>query len=90
MVGKSDDITGQAIFAFVILKAGHEPSDALALQLREHVACEIGPIARPKYLLLTPDLRKCDGRRGAGHPGGCQRRLRYSRIERQEAGRRRT
>ena len=58
VVGKSDEISGQAIFAFVILRAGHEPSDALALQLREHVAYVIGPIARPKYLLFTPDLPK--------------------------------
>ncbi len=58
VVGKSDEVTGQAIFAFVILRAGHEPSDALALQLREHVAYVIGPIARPRYLLFTPDLPK--------------------------------
>ncbi len=58
VVGKSDEVSGQAIFAFVILKAGQEPSDALALQLREHVAYVIGPIARPKYLLFTPDLPK--------------------------------
>jgi acetyl-CoA synthetase len=58
VVGKRDEISGQAIFAFVILKAGVEPSDALALQLREHVAYVIGPIARPKHLLFTPDLPK--------------------------------
>ncbi len=58
VVGKSDDVTGQAIFAFVILRAGQEPSDALAVQLREHVAYVIGPIARPKYLMFTPDLPK--------------------------------
>jgi acetyl-CoA synthetase len=58
VVGKTDEISGQAIFAFVTLRAGQEPSDALALQLREHVAYVIGPIARPKYLLYTPDLPK--------------------------------
>jgi len=58
VVGKSDEISGQAIFAFVILRGGQEPSDALALQLREHVAYVIGPIARPRYLLFTPDLPK--------------------------------
>jgi acetyl-CoA synthetase len=58
VVGKSDEVTGQAIFAFVILKSGQEPSDALAVQLREHVAYVIGPIARPRYLLFTPDLPK--------------------------------
>ena len=51
-------MTGQAIFAFVILKSGQEPTDALAVQLREHVAYVIGPIARPKYLLFVPDLPK--------------------------------
>ncbi|HEX7949882.1 MAG TPA: acetate--CoA ligase [Candidatus Limnocylindrales bacterium] len=58
VVGKKDDISGQAIFAFVILKADQEPSDALALQLREHVAYVIGPIARPKFLMFVPDLPK--------------------------------
>ena len=58
VVGKSDAISGQAIFAFVILKAGQEPSDTLSIQLREHVAYVIGPIARPKYLMFVPDLPK--------------------------------
>jgi acetyl-CoA synthetase len=58
VVGKKDDVTGQAIFAFVILKADQEPSDALAVQLREHVAYVIGPIARPKFLMFVPDLPK--------------------------------
>jgi acetyl-CoA synthetase len=58
VVGKSDDVSGQAIFAFVTLRADQEPSGALAVQLREHVAYVIGPIARPKYLLFTPDLPK--------------------------------
>jgi acetyl-CoA synthetase len=58
VVGAKDDVTGQAIFAFVILKSGQEPSDALAVQLREHVAYVIGPIARPKHLMFVPDLPK--------------------------------
>jgi acetyl-CoA synthetase len=58
VVGKKDEVTGQAIFAFVILKSGQEPSDALAVQLREHVAYVIGPIARPKFLMFVPDLPK--------------------------------
>jgi len=58
VVGRSDPITGQAIFAFVILRAGNEPSDELGHELREHVAQVIGPIARPRYLLFTPDLPK--------------------------------
>jgi acetyl-CoA synthetase len=58
VVGKTDALSGQAIFAFAILKAGQEPSDALAVQLREHVAYVIGPIARPKFLMFVPDLPK--------------------------------
>ena len=58
VVGKTDEVSGQAIFAFVTLRIGQEPSDALAVQLREHVAYMIGPIARPKFLLFTPDLPK--------------------------------
>ena len=58
VVGKKDAISGQAIFAFVILKTGQEASDALAVQLREHVAYVIGPIARPKFLMFVPDLPK--------------------------------
>jgi acetyl-CoA synthetase len=58
VVGKKDEVTGQAIFAFVILKAGQEASDALAVQLREHVAYVIGPIARPRFLMFVPDLPK--------------------------------
>ena len=51
-------MTGQSIFAFVILKADQTASDALAVQLREHVAYVIGPIARPKQLMFVPDLPK--------------------------------
>jgi acetyl-CoA synthetase len=58
VVGKVDEISGQAIFAFVTLRAGVEPHDTLAVQLREHVAYVIGPIARPKFLMFTPDLPK--------------------------------
>ncbi|HET7676911.1 MAG TPA: acetate--CoA ligase [Candidatus Limnocylindrales bacterium] len=58
VVGKEDPVTGQAIFAFVILRSGQDPSDGLAVELREHVAKVIGPIARPKFLMFTPDLPK--------------------------------
>jgi acetyl-CoA synthetase len=58
VVGRNDPITGQAIFAFVILKAGIEAGDGLAAELREHVAEVIGPIAKPRFLLFTPDLPK--------------------------------
>ena len=58
VVGRHDPITGQAIFAFVILRLGFEPTDELATEVREHVGKVISPIAKPKYLLFTPDLPK--------------------------------
>jgi acetyl-CoA synthetase len=58
VVGKTDPVTGQTIFAFVSLKAGLEGSDELGRELREHVAKVIGPIARPKFLMFTADLPK--------------------------------
>jgi acetyl-CoA synthetase len=58
VVGKTDATTGQAISAFVILRGGNEPSDALVAELREHVGAHIGPIAKPKTILFTEDLPK--------------------------------
>ena len=58
VVGKADPTTGQAIAAFVILRTGFEPSDALVDELREHVAATIGPIAKPKSILFTEELPK--------------------------------
>jgi acetyl-CoA synthetase len=58
VVGRTDATSGQSIAAFVILRAGHEPSDALAQELRDHVAHHIGPIAKPKSVLFTEDLPK--------------------------------
>jgi acetyl-CoA synthetase len=58
VVGRSDPITGQAIFSYVILRSGNEPSEELGAELREHVAEMIGKFARPKQILFTPDLPK--------------------------------
>src|SRR3954471_7775779 len=58
VVGRTDDTTGQAIAAFVILRGGVEPTDALVEVLRDHVAKHIGPIAKPKTILFTEDLPK--------------------------------
>jgi acetyl-CoA synthetase len=58
VVGRSDPLTGQAIFSYVILRSHVEPSDELGGQLREHVAGMIGKFARPKQILFTPDLPK--------------------------------
>jgi acetyl-CoA synthetase len=58
VVGQPDDLTGEAIFAFVILKHDSEPSPELGKELRMHVGTVIGPIARPKSVMFTPDLPK--------------------------------
>jgi len=55
VVGANDATTGQAIFAYVILRSG---STATVDELRNHVAAEIGAIAKPKAIFLTPDLPK--------------------------------
>ncbi len=57
-MGRSDPLTGQAIFSYVILRSGFEASDELAAELREHVATMIGKFARPKQIMFTPDLPK--------------------------------
>jgi acetyl-CoA synthetase len=58
VVGEPDPVTGQAIFAFVILKNRAHPEDGFANELRDHVAKKISPIAKPKRLMFTPDLPK--------------------------------
>jgi acetyl-CoA synthetase len=58
VVGGPDAVTGEAIIAFVILRLGNEPSEALGRELRDHVATKISPIAKPKSLMFTPDLPK--------------------------------
>jgi acetyl-CoA synthetase len=58
VVGRTDSTSGQAIAAFVILRSGSEPSEALVQELRDHVGNTIGPIAKPKTILFTEDLPK--------------------------------
>jgi acetyl-CoA synthetase len=58
VVAKADPEIGQAITAFVTLKSGETPSDAVAAELREHVAKVIGKIARPQHIIFTEDLPK--------------------------------
>ncbi|MET0488971.1 MAG: acetate--CoA ligase [Acidimicrobiales bacterium] len=58
VVGAADDTTGQAIIAYVILRGGNEPTPELGEELRQHVAKKIGPTARPKTVILVPDLPK--------------------------------
>jgi acetyl-CoA synthetase len=58
VVSKKDDITGEAVAAFVTLKGGGIGSPAEADELRKHVASKIGAFAKPKYITFTPDLPK--------------------------------
>ena len=58
VVGATDEITGQAIIGYVILRGGNEPSESLGEEIRAHVATKLGPMARPKAVFLVPDLPK--------------------------------
>ncbi|HEV7420465.1 MAG TPA: acetate--CoA ligase, partial [Mycobacterium sp.] len=60
VVGATDDQTGQAICAFVILKAHHAdtPQDQMIEELRAEVAREISPIAKPREIHVVPELPK--------------------------------
>jgi len=58
VVGRPDDLKGQAIAAFVTLESGHAASEALKKTLKEHVAKEIGAFARPDDIRFTDTLPK--------------------------------
>jgi acetyl-CoA synthetase len=58
VVGANDETTGQGIVAFVILRAGASDGPEVAKTLRNHVAHEIGPIAKPRQILVVPELPK--------------------------------
>ncbi|SFK89715.1 acetate--CoA ligase [Geodermatophilus ruber] len=59
VVGASDPTTGQGIVAFCILRGNVEDSgEDLVQQLRQHVAKDIGPIARPRQILVVQELPK--------------------------------
>jgi acetyl-CoA synthetase len=58
VVGASDEVTGQAIVGYVIVRNTAEPSDELVEEVRQHVARKIGPTARPKRVIVVPDLPK--------------------------------
>jgi acetyl-CoA synthetase len=59
VVGASDPTSGQAIVAFVTLRAdAGEPNDERGQELRAHVAAKIGPIARPRTIIFTDELPK--------------------------------
>jgi acetyl-CoA synthetase len=58
VVGRPDDLKGQAIAAFVTLEGGRQGSDELKEQLRAHVAKEIGALAKPDDIRFTDALPK--------------------------------
>ncbi|HEX6918066.1 MAG TPA: acetate--CoA ligase [Phycicoccus sp.] len=86
VVGASDETTGQAVCAFVILRAdaveeADEPGEGgpLVQELRNHVAKEIGPIAKPRQIIIVPELPKT-------RSGKIMRRLLRDVAENREVG----
>ena len=79
VVGATDDTTGQAIVGYCILRGGNEPSDDLREEIRQHVANKLGAIARPKAVVLVPDLPKT-------RSGKIMRRLRRDVAEGRKLG----
>jgi acetyl-CoA synthetase len=58
VVGRPDEIKGEGICCFVTLRSGQSPSDELKKELRDHVAKEIGALARPDEIRFTDALPK--------------------------------
>ena len=79
VVGASDEMTGQAVAAFVILREGADTSGDIITALRNHVAKEIGPIAKPKSIMLVKELPKT-------RSGKIMRRLLRDVAEKREVG----
>jgi acetyl-CoA synthetase len=81
VVGASDDTTGQAVVAFVILRESATESDPakVEVELRNHVGREIGPIAKPRQIMVVPELPKT-------RSGKIMRRLLRDVAENREVG----
>jgi acetyl-CoA synthetase len=58
VVGASDPVTGQGIVAFVILRGGQDSSPEHLAELRKHVANTLGPIAKPRQVIVVAELPK--------------------------------
>ena len=58
VVGRSHELKGQAIVAFVSLKNGQTPNSTMVEELKQHVVKKIGALARPEEILFTRDLPK--------------------------------
>jgi len=57
-IGLPHEVKGNAIYTYVILKAGYKPSDELKEELRKHVGYEVGPIAKPEQITFVDSLPK--------------------------------
>jgi acetyl-CoA synthetase len=80
VVGATDETTGQAVCAFVILReAAGDGGDAIVTELRNHVAKEIGAIAKPRQIMIVPELPKT-------RSGKIMRRLLRDVAENRETG----
>jgi len=79
VVGAADETTGQAVVAFVILRGSAVDDPDIVTTLRNHVGHEIGPIAKPKTILVVPELPKT-------RSGKIMRRLLKDIAEGREAG----
>jgi acetyl-CoA synthetase len=79
VVGVTDDTTGQAICAFVVLCAGYKAHDETVDELRGQVAKEISPIAKPREVHVVPELPKT-------RSGKIMRRLLRDVAEKRELG----
>jgi acetyl-CoA synthetase len=58
VIGRSHEVKGQAITAFVTVKEGVETSDELVSELKQHVVDKIGAMARPEEIIFTAELPK--------------------------------
>ncbi len=88
VVGANDAMTGQGIVAFVILRGdatqrvadgGADAGEQLIAELRKHVSTQIGPIARPRQIMIVPELPKT-------RSGKIMRRLLRDVAEKRELG----
>ena len=79
VVGAKDDTTGQAVCAFVILRGNADAGEDIVTELRNHVAKEIGPIAKPSKIMIVDELPKT-------RSGKIMRRLLKDVAENREVG----
>ena len=79
VVGAKDDTTGQAVCAFVILRGDAHEGEDIVTELRNHVAKEIGPIAKPSKIMIVDELPKT-------RSGKIMRRLLKDVAENREVG----